>query len=114
MNTQQIFTPLPSALWGAVAGFLILWSVFWLFKLLTGKEGMGRGDFVLLAALGAWLGWPMLPQIILFAALAGLLFHGTLLLLRRHQRSQPLPFGPYLAAGGALSLFLGNVITPVL
>jgi leader peptidase (prepilin peptidase) / N-methyltransferase len=99
---------LPDAVIGAIAGYLSLWSVYHLFRLATGKEGMGYGDFKLLAALGAWLGWQMLLPILLCAAGVGVLVGGALILLRRHERSVPIPFGPFLAAAGWLMLLLGH------
>jgi len=97
-----------SSILGAVAGYLSLWSVFHLFKLLTGKEGMGYGDFKLLAALGAWLGWQMLPLIILLSAFVGALVGIAMIVLRGRDRNIPIPFGPYLAAAGWIALMWGN------
>lgn len=94
-----------------MAGYLALWSVFWLFKLATGKEGMGYGDFKLLAALGAWLGWQMLPAIILLSSVVGAAVGITLIVAAHHGRNIPIPFGPYLAAAGAIALFWGQQIT---
>lgn len=110
-NLAHSYTDLGSAVVGAMAGYLSLWSVFWLFKLLTGKEGMGYGDFKLLAALGAWLGWQMLPSIILLSSLVGALVGITLIVAARHGRNVPIPFGPYLAAAGAIALFWGQSLT---
>lgn len=107
-NLADAFTNLPTAVVGAMAGYLALWSVFWLFKLATGKEGMGYGDFKLLAALGAWLGWPMLPTIILLSSVVGAIVGITLIVVARHGRHVPIPFGPYLAAAGAIALFWGS------
>ncbi|QGT77671.1 prepilin peptidase [Guyparkeria halophila] len=101
---------LDQAVLGAVFGYLALWSVYWLFRLLTGKEGMGFGDFKLLAALGAWLGWQMLPLVILFSALAGSVIGIAMILLLRHDRRIPIPFGPYLAIAGLVALYLGEPI----
>jgi len=98
------------AIIGAAAGYLILWSIFWVFKLLTGKEGMGYGDFKLLAALGAWLGWQMLPLIVLLSSLLGAII-GSILLVIRRKGSQPIPFGPYLAIAGLIALLWGNRLT---
>jgi leader peptidase (prepilin peptidase)/N-methyltransferase len=92
---------------GAIAGYLCLWTVYHLFRLLTGKEGMGYGDFKLLAALGAWLGWRMLLPIVLLAALVGALAGAALIVSRRHERGVPIPFGPFLAAAGWLALLWG-------
>lgn len=111
VNLGGLFTDLPSALIGAAAGYLSLWSIYWLFKLLTGKEGMGYGDFKLLAAIGAWLGWSMLPVVILLSSLVGAIVGISLIALARHARSQPIPFGPYLAGGGLIALFWGQDLT---
>ncbi|MEM8942864.1 MAG: A24 family peptidase [Pseudomonadota bacterium] len=102
--------PIADAVLGAAAGYLILWGVYWLFKLATGKEGMGYGDFKLLAALGAWLGWQSLPIIILVSSLVGAVLGVLILWLTKRGRSQPLPFGPYLAAAGWLSLLFGPAL----
>ncbi len=110
-NLPATFAELPAAVIGAMAGYLTLWSVFWLFKLATGKEGMGYGDFKLLAALGAWLGWAMLPAIILLASVVGACVGITLIIAARHGRDVPIPFGPYLAAAGLITLFWGGAIT---
>lgn len=110
-NLWAIYCDLPSAVIGAMAGYLALWSVFWLFKLVTGKEGMGYGDFKLLAALGAWLGWQMLPAIILLSSIVGAAVGITLIAAARHGRNVPIPFGPYLAAAGMIALFWGQQIT---
>ena len=110
VNLNTGFTPLSSAVVGALAGYLSLWSVYWLFKLITGKEGMGYGDFKLLAALGAWLGWKMLPIVILLSSLVGAIVGITLIVFTRHGRSTPIPFGPYLAAAGLIALFWGETI----
>jgi len=106
-NLHAVYVPLNDAVIGAVAGYLSLWSVFWLFKLLTGKEGMGYGDFKLLAALGAWLGWQALPAIILLSSVAGAILGIVMILLARHGWGKPMPFGPYLALAGFLALLLG-------
>jgi leader peptidase (prepilin peptidase)/N-methyltransferase len=110
-NLFGVFTSLPSAVLGAVIGYLALWSVYWLFKLTTGKEGMGYGDFKLLAALGAWLGWQMLPLIILLSSLVGAVVGITLMVAFKHGRNIPVPFGPYLAGGGLIALFWGQILT---
>ncbi|MCL2523176.1 MAG: A24 family peptidase [Betaproteobacteria bacterium] len=110
-NLAGSFTDIHSAVIGAMAGYLALWSVFWLFKLATGKEGMGYGDFKLLAALGAWLGWTLLPAIILISSVVGALVGITLIVVVRHGRNVPIPFGPYLAAAGVIALFWGEAIT---
>ena len=110
-NLNGVFTNLSSAVLGAVIGYLALWSVYWLFKLVTGKEGMGYGDFKLLAALGAWLGWQMLPLIILLSSLVGAVVGITLIVALKHGRNIPIPFGPYLAGGGLIALFWGQTLT---
>ena len=105
------YTSLSSAVLGAAIGYLSLWSVYWLFKLITGKEGMGYGDFKLLAALGAWLGWQMLPLIILLSSLVGAVVGIALIVALKHGRNIPIPFGPYLAGGGLIALFWGPALT---
>ncbi len=110
LNMNGVFTDLNSAVMGAVIGYLSLWSVYWAFKLATGKEGMGYGDFKLLAALGAWFGWQSLPLIILLSSLVGAVIGIALIILARRGREVPMPFGPYLAGAGALWLFFGDVI----
>jgi leader peptidase (prepilin peptidase) / N-methyltransferase len=110
LNAFGAFTDPVSAILGAVAGYLSLWTVYQVFKRLTGKEGMGYGDFKLLALFGAWLGWQMLPQIVLISALVGSVVGVTLIALRRHERSVPIPFGPYLAAAGWIALLWGEQI----
>ena len=110
-NLNGVFTDLHSAVLGTVIGYLALWSVYWLFKLTTGKEGMGYGDFKLLAALGAWLGWQMLPLIILLSSLVGAVVGLTLIVVLKHGRNIPIPFGPYLAGGGLIALFWGPMLT---
>ncbi|PRX97457.1 A24 family peptidase [Paraburkholderia sp. BL25I1N1] len=108
VNFNGMFTNLHDAVLGAIFGYLVLWVVHWLFLLIRGVEGMGYGDFKLLAALGAWLGWAALPQIVLIAAVSGAVV-GLLATWRGRMRfEEPLPFGPFLAAGGALTLFLGT------
>lgn len=109
-NLFTVYTDLQSSVIGAMAGYLSLWLVFQGFKLATGKEGMGFGDFKLLAALGAWLGWALLPSIILLSSLVGATIGISLILLRQHQRDIPIPFGPYLAAAGWLALVWGHDI----
>lgn len=105
------FVPLVDAVLGAMAGYLVLWSLYWSFKLLTGKEGMGYGDFKLLAALGAWLGWQALPIILLLSSLVGAVIGITLIALRKHHQGNPIPFGPYLAIAGWIALLWGDKIT---
>lgn len=107
-NLAGVFTNLDSAVLGAIVGYLALWSVFWVFKLITGKEGMGYGDFKLLAAIGAWFGWQALPMVILLSSAVGALVGITLILFAKHGRDKPIPFGPYLAAAGLLTLFVGD------
>ena len=109
-NIFTHYTDLQSSVIGAMAGYLSLWLVFHAFKLVTGKEGMGYGDFKLLAALGAWLGWALLPSIILLSSLVGAVVGISLIIFRRHQRDIPIPFGPYLAAAGWLALVWGTDI----
>jgi len=111
LNLSHTFTDLHTAVVGAVAGYLTLWGVYWLFKLVTGKEGMGYGDFKLLAAIGAWLGWQMLPLVILTSSLVGAVVGITLIVAARHGRNVPIPFGPYLAGGGLIALFWGQTLT---
>jgi leader peptidase (prepilin peptidase)/N-methyltransferase len=110
LNSQSLFTTLDSALWGAVFGYLSLWSVYQLFKLLTGKEGMGYGDFKLLAALGAWFGWQVLPIIILLSSLVGAVIGISLILIKGRDKNIPIPFGPYLAIAGWITLIWGDDI----
>jgi leader peptidase (prepilin peptidase)/N-methyltransferase len=110
VNLNGTFVSLDEAVIGAAAGYLSLWGVYWLFKLATGKEGMGYGDFKLLAALGAWLGWKMLPIIILLSSLVGAAVGIALIVFAKHGRDKPIPFGPYLAAAGLLALFYGKAI----
>jgi leader peptidase (prepilin peptidase)/N-methyltransferase len=102
---------LEAAVLGAVAGYLSLWSVFWLFKLATGKEGMGYGDFKLLAAIGAWLGWKALPLVILLSSLVGAIVGIGLIVARRQGKDVPIPFGPYLVAAGLIAMFWGPALT---
>lgn len=109
-NAFGVFTDLQSALWGAVFGYGILWSIYWIFKLTTGKEGMGYGDFKLLGALGALLGWQALPMIILMSSAVGAVIGIALMATKRLNREQPMPFGPYLAIAGWLSMVFGDTI----
>lgn len=111
LNLFGIFTDLKSAVIGAAGGYLALWSVFWTYKLATGKEGMGYGDFKLLGAIGAWLGWKMLPLAILLSSVAGAAIGIALMVFARHERDTPIPFGPYLAIAGLIALFHGAAIT---
>lgn len=110
-NLTGGFVPLADAVIGAMAGYLVLWSLYWAFKLLTGKEGMGYGDFKLLAALGAWLGWQALPIVLLLSSLVGAFIGIGLILLRNHHQNKPIPFGPYLAIAGWIALLWGDTIT---
>lgn len=105
------FASLADAVIGAMAGYLVLWTLYWAFKLLTGKEGMGYGDFKLLAALGAWLGWQALPIVLLLSSLVGAVIGIGLILLRNHHQGKPIPFGPYLAIAGWIALLWGDSIT---
>jgi leader peptidase (prepilin peptidase)/N-methyltransferase len=107
-NLTSTYIGLTDAVIGAMAGYLILWTIYHIFKLLTGKEGMGYGDFKLLAALGAWLGWQMLPEIILLSSLVGAVCGIALMFIKRRGREIPIPFGPYLAMAGWLALILGD------
>ncbi len=111
VNSQGVFTDLSSAVFGAMAGYLVLWSVFWLFKIITGKEGMGYGDFKLLAALGAWMGWQALPLIIILSSLVGAVIGIAGILIQGRDKNIPIPFGPYLAIAGWIALLWGDQIT---
>jgi len=111
VNGFGLLTTLPEALWGAVIGYMSLWSVFWLFKLVTGKDGMGHGDFKLLALLGAWGGWQILPMTLLMSSLVGVVVGLILMRLRKSHASAPMPFGPYLAIAGWIALLWGGQIT---
>ncbi|WP_298634481.1 A24 family peptidase [uncultured Umboniibacter sp.] len=113
-NSLGWFTDLDSALWGAVAGYLSLWIIFWLFKLATGKEGMGYGDFKLLAALGAWMGWQALPMIILISSFVGALLGILAIVIYGRDKAKPIPFGPYLAIAGLLVFFFEDFIRQVI
>jgi leader peptidase (prepilin peptidase)/N-methyltransferase len=111
-NLSGSYTSLESAVIGAVAGYLFLWCTYWGFKLITGKEGMGYGDFKLFAAIGAWFGWQVLPGTILIASGAGLLYAFITLIGKQRESSQPIAFGPFLAVGGWVSLLArDNVIS---
>jgi len=107
LSLIPLFADTSASIVGATAGYLALWLVYWAFKLATRKEGMGYGDFKLLAALGAWLGWQMLPVIILLASLVGSLVGITMMLFAGHRREVPIPFGPYLAAAGWVAALWG-------
>ncbi len=104
------FTDLQSAVVGALAGYLILWSIYWLFKLLTGKEGMGHGDFKLLAALGAFVGWQLLPVIIVLSSLVGAILGSLVMVAQKKGRNFKIPFGPFLAIAGWITLLWGRSI----
>ncbi|HEX8874610.1 MAG TPA: A24 family peptidase [Nitrosospira sp.] len=108
VNLAGIFTDIQSAVMGAVAGYIALWSIYWAFKLVTGREGMGYGDFKLLAAIGAWLGWQMLPLVILISSIAGTIVGIFLIATAQRGRHEPIPFGPYLAGGGFVALLWGS------
>ncbi len=110
VNMGGVFVDLRSAVIGAIAGYLSLWAVFWAYKLATGKDGMGYGDFKLLAAIGAWLGWKMLPVVILLSSFAGAAVGISLIVFARHGRNVPIPFGPYLVLGGLVAMFWGESI----
>lgn len=112
-NFNHGFTDLQSAVAGAVAGYLVLWSIYWLFKLVTGKEGMGYGDFKLLAAIGAWFGWQLLPAVILLSSVLGSIIGIGLIVLAKRGRNVPMPFGPYLALGGIAALFWGAQLSRI-
>ena len=110
VNINGAIVPLSDAVIGAVAGYMSLFSVFWLFKLVTGKEGMGHGDFKLVAVFGAWIGWQLLPLLILMASAVGAIIGISLMVFKNHQREQAIPFGPYLAIAGWITLIWGNGI----
>ncbi len=111
LNLDGTYAPLSSAVIGAVAGYLSLWTVYWAFKWATGKEGMGYGDFKLLAAIGAWLGWQMLPLTILLSSLVGAVIGISMIVFAGRGRSVPIPFGPYLAIAGMIALLHGQALT---
>jgi len=113
VNINQGFTDIQAAVIGAIAGYLSLWSIYWCFKLITGKEGMGYGDFKLLAAIGAWLGWSMLPVVILLSSLVGALVGIGLILAAKLNRNIPIPFGPYLVGGALIALFWGEELVHI-
>ena len=105
LNASGFFVPFEEAFWGAVWGYLSLWVLYWLFRLLTGKEGVGQGDLKLLAALGAWLGWQSLPAVLLIASLTGAAYGLFSMVFAGHSRQTPIPFGPFLALSGLVVLF---------
>ncbi len=111
LSLFPVFADMRSSLIGAIAGYLSLWTVYQLFKLLTGKEGMGFGDFKLLALLGAWLGWQSLPMIILLSSVVGAVFGGAMIAIQGRDRAQPIPFGPYLAIAGWIAMLWGERIS---
>lgn len=111
LNLFGLFTDTTSSIIGAIAGYLSLWSVYWAFKLLTGKEGMGYGDFKLLAMLGAWMGWQSLPGIVLLSSFVGAIIGIALIVFRGRDKNIPIPFGPYLAIAGWIYLLWGDQIT---
>jgi leader peptidase (prepilin peptidase)/N-methyltransferase len=111
VNLFNLYTNIEASVIGAIAGYLFLWSIYWVFKLLTGKEGMGYGDFKLLALLGAWLGWQPLPSIILISSFLGALVGISLIIIRQHDKNVPIPFGPYLAFAGWIYLLWGDKLT---
>jgi leader peptidase (prepilin peptidase) / N-methyltransferase len=108
-NMGALFAPLADAVIGAAVGYLVLWSVFWIFKLLTGREGMGYGDFKLLAALGAWFGWQVLPVILLISSLTGAVVGISMMMFQNKDRRTAIAFGPYLATAGLAALFAGTM-----
>ena len=110
-NLDGTYIALHDAVLGVIFGYLSLWAVYWLFKIITGKEGMGYGDFKLLAALGAWMGWQMLPLIIVLSSMVGAVVGITLIVAVKRGRDIPIPFGPYLAGGGLIALFWGHALT---
>ncbi|MGL4231107.1 MAG: prepilin peptidase [Casimicrobium sp.] len=110
VNIGGMFARLPDAVIGAAAGYLVLWSIYWLFKLLTGREGMGYGDFKLLAALGAWFGWQALPMILLVSSLVGAVIGISLMIFQGKDRRTAIAFGPYLAIAGLAALFAGSLM----
>ena len=114
LNVGETYVPLSEAVIGAAAGYLLLWLVFHAFRLVTGKEGMGYGDFKLLGALGAWFGWTALPSLILLSSVVGALVGIALMVFKRHDRNIPIAFGPYIAGAGLVMLLFGNVLMPVM
>jgi leader peptidase (prepilin peptidase)/N-methyltransferase len=110
-NLFSTYASLNDAVLGAIIGYLSLWSIYHLFRLITGKEGMGYGDFKLLGALGAWLGWQALPLIVLLSSFVGAFVGIALILFKQHGRDIPIPFGPYLAAAGWITFLWGEVLT---
>jgi leader peptidase (prepilin peptidase)/N-methyltransferase len=109
-NIGGTYIALSDAVIGAIAGYAVLWSIYWVFKLATGKEGMGYGDFKLLAALGAWMGWQSLHMIILMSSVVGAIFGIALMVINRRGKDVPIPFGPYLAIAGWISFLWGDTL----
>lgn len=114
LNVGETYVPLSEAVIGAAAGYLLLWLVFHAFRLVTGKEGMGYGDFKLLGALGAWFGWTALPSLILLSSVVGALVGIALMVFKRHDRNIPIAFGPYIAGAGLVMLLFGNILMPIM
>ena len=110
LGLNDVFVSIDQAVIGAIVGYMSLWSIFWLFKLITGKEGMGYGDFKLFAVFGAWFGWQLLPLLILMASLVGAIIGVSLMVFRNHEGSKPIPFGPYLAIAGWITALWGEGI----
>lgn len=110
MSTLPVFVGMPESIWGAIAGYLSLWSIYWLFKLVTGREGMGYGDFKLMAALGAWFGWAALPLMLLLSSAVGAVIGIGLIVFKGLDKTQPIPFGPYIAGAGWLMLIWGDAL----
>jgi leader peptidase (prepilin peptidase) / N-methyltransferase len=110
-NLGGVFAPIKDAVLGAILGYMLLWSIYWLFKLITGKEGMGYGDFKLLAALGAWFGWSKIPAIILLSSVVGAIVGLTLMVAAKRGKEIPIPFGPYLAGAGFLTLYFSKPLS---
>ncbi|WP_042887283.1 prepilin peptidase [Cupriavidus necator] len=113
LNLGGLFVPLADAVIGAAAGYLVLWVAYWLFRLVRGKEGMGFGDFKLMAALGAWFGWQALPALVLLSSVAGVVFGLASIALRRQERDTPFPFGPFIALAGVVVLVFGPGVLPL-
>ncbi|MCY1290838.1 Type 4 prepilin-like proteins leader peptide-processing enzyme [compost metagenome] len=113
LNLGGLFVPLADAVIGAAAGYLVLWAAYWLFRLVRGKEGMGFGDFKLMAALGAWFGWQALPALVLLSSVAGVVFGLASIALRRQDRDTPFPFGPFIALAGLVVLMFGSGVLPL-
>ena len=110
LGLNDVFVSIDQAVIGAIVGYMSLWSIFWLFKLITGKEGMGYGDFKLFAVFGAWFGWQLLPLLILMASLVGAIIGISMMVFKNHEGSKPIPFGPYLAIAGWITALWGEGI----